>query len=61
MNKELKKAIINHIFDNATEFQLPNNTTDKFRNYIYDGDGEYLIGGKEVKEFINAAIKLLNN
>mgnify|MGYP001561242874 CR=1 FL=1 len=59
MKKELKQAIFNHILENGKEFQIINNTIDKFRAYIYDGDGEYLIGGKEVSEFIRDAIKLI--
>lgn len=59
MNTELKKAIVNFIFDNEKEFQLPNATTNKFRPYIYDDKGEYLIGGQEVSKFIDEAIKLL--
>jgi len=61
MKKELKKAIVNYIFDNEKDFQLVNNTTDKFRAYIYDSKGEYLIGGDDVKDFINQAIELLTN
>lgn len=59
MKKELKQAIINHIFENSTDFQLINNTTDKFRAYIYDSKGDYLIGGNEVYEFIRDAIELI--
>ncbi len=61
MKKELKQAIVNYIFDNEKNFQLVNNTTDKFRAYIYDSKGEYLIGGDDVKDFINQAIELLTN
>lgn len=59
MKTELKKAIVNFIFDNEKEFQLHNATTNKFRPYIYDDKGEYLIGGQDVSEFIDKAIKLL--
>lgn len=61
MKKELKKAIVNFIFENDTNFQLNNATTEKFRPYIYDADGEYLIGGEEVSIFIKEAVKLLKN
>jgi len=61
MKKELKQAIVNHIFENSTDFQLVNNTTDKFRAYIYDSTGNYLIGGEDVYKFIQAAIDLLTN
>ena len=60
MNRELKKAIINYIFENEKEFQLPNAMATKFRNYIYDEKGNFLIGGEEVKVFIGNAIKLIN-
>ena len=59
MHIELKKAIIAHIFENFSDFQMVNNTTDKFRAYIYDSKGEYLIGGNEVYEFIKDAIELI--
>jgi len=59
MNTELKKAIINYIFDNLKVFNLNNHVTDKFRAYIYDADGNYLIGGKEVSDFIKDAISLI--
>ena len=60
MRKELKQAIINYIFENEKEFQLTNSVKTKFRAYIYDADGNYLIGGKEVAEFIDKAIKLID-
>lgn len=59
MNNELKKAIVNFIFDNSKEFQLNNRTAEEFRPYIYSKEGKYLIGGEEVYEFIRDAIKLL--
>lgn len=59
MNKELKKVIMQFIFDNDKEFSITNATIAKFRPYIYDGDGNYLIGGEEVSEFISNAIKLI--
>ena len=60
MNNELKKAIVNFIFDNEKVFNLNNYVTDKFTRYIYDEKGEYLIGGKDVSDFIDNAIKLLS-
>lgn len=60
MRKELKQAICNFIFDNENNWQLHIATLEKFRQYIYDADGEYLIGGKEVADFIEHAIKLLS-
>ena len=60
MNKELKQAIINFIFDNSKDFQLHNAVVSKFKAYIYDPEGNYLIGGKDVANFIDEAIKLIN-
>ena len=59
MKKELKQAIINFIFDHENEFQIVNTTVDKFRNYIYDEKGEYLIGGEDVRDFTKQAIELI--
>jgi len=59
MKTELKKAIVNFIFDNEKEFQITNTTIQKFRAYIYDPEGSYLIGGKDVVEFIKDSTKLL--
>ena len=59
MKKELKQAIINFIFDNLKTHQLTNYVVEEFRAYIYDSKGEYLIGGEDVKRFIDEAIELL--
>lgn len=59
MQIELKKAIVEHIFNNLDEFNIINATVDKFRAYIYDSEGEYLVGGREVSEFIKQAIDLI--
>ena len=59
MNNELKKAIINYIFDNIDLFQLTNNAIENFREYIYNSEGGYLIGGEEVADFIRDAEKLI--
>ena len=61
MNLELKKAIVNYIFHNSNEFQIINAVKNKFRLYIYDDKGNFLIGGEQVSEFISEAIKLLRN
>lgn len=59
MKKELKKTIIDWMFENEKNFQLVNAAHRQFRPYIYDGTGEYLIGGEEVSEFIGMIEKLL--
>ena len=57
MHIELKKAIVNYMFDNANQFQLVNSTKSEFRQYIYTLEGAYIIGGEEVGEFINLVDK----
>lgn len=58
MNTELKRTIVDYIFDNQDVFGLHNVTTDKFKAYIYNDEGNYLIGGEKVTEFIGQAVKL---
>ena len=58
MNPLLKKTIILWIFENDKNWQLNNATTEQFRAYIYDADGNYLIGGEEVSEFIKDFLKI---
>ena len=58
MNKELKDAIIKAVQENFDEFQLTNSIGGMFREYIYNRDGEYLIGGEKVAQFIKEFIKL---
>lgn len=59
MYKELKKAILDWLLDNENEWQRVNACHKKFRAYIYDKDGYYLIGGQIVSKFITDADKLL--
>lgn len=61
MNNELKDAIIKTVQENTNEFQLTNFIVGNFREYIYNKDGEYLIGGEQVAQFINNFIKLYEN
>ena len=61
MNKELKKTIVNYMFDNATEFQLINATSEKFRQYLYTEQGKYCSGGEQVAAFIFDVEKLVKN
>ena len=60
MQYSLMKAIFNYLIDNRSEFNLHNATTAHFRAYIYDDQGEHLIGGEQVSQFIGDAIKLIN-
>lgn len=59
MRLELKKAILNYMIENINCFNLLNQTVEHFRCYIYDKDGEHLIGGSAVYEFIKDAEFLL--
>ncbi len=59
MYKELKAVIIGYLLDHENEWQRVNACRDKFREYIYNSEGEYLIGGKEVEQFIEDADDLL--
>lgn len=56
---ELKRAIINWLFNNKNEWQRVNACIKHFKAYIYNADGSYLIGGEEVYDFIKSADKLL--
>ena len=60
MQYQLMQAIFNYQTDNGSEFNLHNATTEQFRPYIYDDQGNYLIGGEQVSQFISDAIKLIN-
>lgn len=59
MRKELKKVIIDWLFENENAWQRVNSCTKEFREYIYNKDGNYLIGGEDVARFIASAEKLL--
>lgn len=59
MKKELRKAIIDFIFENEKDFQLTNATKTRFKLYIYTSEGDYLIGGQDVSNFIDEAILLI--
>ena len=61
MHTELKKAIVDFIFENLNNFQLISSVKQEFRQYIYAPKGDYCIGGKDVGIFIDNAIKLIKN
>ena len=56
---ELRKAIIDWLFENKNEWQRINACVEYFRPYIYKEDGNYLIGGQEIYAFIKNADKLV--
>ena len=61
MNQELKDEIITTIQENKDQFQLNNFIVAYFHGYIYNEQGNYLIGGEKVAQFINDFIKLYTN
>jgi hypothetical protein len=61
MSPQLKQAIFNYMCENATEIKLVSNTRKKFREYIYNPEGEYRFGGLEVAGFIYKAENLIKD
>ena len=59
IDKELKIMIFNWLVDNENEWSRVNEKKKKIRDYIYNREGNYLIGGKKVSDFIYKADKLL--
>lgn len=59
MFKDLKQAIFNWLLENENQWQRVNACVKAFRAYIYDENGNYLIGGQVVFKFIVDADKLL--
>lgn len=58
-DKELKKVILMWLLEHEDTWQRVNVCIDEFRNYIYQDNGNYLIGGENVSKFIVKADKLL--
>jgi hypothetical protein len=59
MYKELKKAIIEWLLENENAWQRVIECHNEFRRYIYNEEGNYIIGGEIVSGFIDEANKLL--
>ena len=59
MRKELKAEILKWLLEHEKEWQRVNACTEAFRQYIFNAEGNYLIGGQTVSEFITEADKLL--
>lgn len=59
MNIELKRAIVNWYCDNFQGYASSEECVRVFKAYIYDEKGEYLIGGKEVFDFIHKIRSLI--
>lgn len=52
MLTELKKAIFDYIVENENQRQRLNRAVSHFKMYIYDENGEFLIWGREVYDWI---------
>ena len=59
MFKELKAEILNWLLEHENTFSRVNKCIEAFRPYIYNSEGNHLIGGQTVSEFITEADKLL--
>lgn len=59
MQYSLMKNIFNHVIEHRNNFQIINNATAHFKAYIYDDQGNYLIGGEQVAEFIKDSVELM--
>lgn len=59
MLKELKKAIFEWLLENENEWQRVNACTKHFSSYMFDSQGNWLIGGERVAKFIKDADTLL--
>ncbi|MFA6690141.1 MAG: hypothetical protein WCS18_11755 [Sphaerochaetaceae bacterium] len=59
VNMKLKKAICCWLCDNAGTFNIINECVERFRAYVYDDKGAFLIGGDEVHDFIVRASDLI--
>ena len=60
MYKELKAAIIQWLLDHESTFSRVNECHREFRPYIYDAEGNYLIGGQNVSSFIEDVDRILS-
>ena len=59
MYKELKAEILKWLLKHENEWQRVNACREAFRQYIFNVEGNYIIGGQTVSEFITEADKLL--
>lgn len=50
---ELRKAIVEWLLENENVWQRTNECREHFRQYIYNDEGNYIIGGKKVSDFIS--------
>lgn len=61
----MQYTLMQRIFEKAVEvkkrgeFQDINTVVAEFKPYIFDSEGEFLIGGKQVHDFIVDSLKLI--
>lgn len=59
MYLKLKEKIIDWLIEHEGTWQLQTACKEEFRQYIYDENGAFIIGGENVSNFISDAYKLL--
>lgn len=59
MHIKLKQAIVNWLIDNRECYRRNAACREEFRQYIYDKNGNYIIGGEEVSNFITNIEEIL--
>lgn len=59
INLELKKAIFYYLVEHKDTRNRLNFVKEHFKEYIYNSEGNYLIWGKEISEFIKELDKLI--
>ena len=59
INKELKKCILIWLMENENVFNRLNGCIEYFRLYIYTPEGQFLIGGEDVYNYIKELEKLI--
>ena len=59
MYTQLKKEIVLWLLENENSWQRVNTCVNQFKSYIYNNEGDFLIGGEQVYKFIKNADTLL--
>lgn len=59
MYKELKKQILEWLLEHENTFNRTNACREEFRQYIFNADGNFIIGGDVVSDFITRADALI--
>lgn len=59
INNDLKKAMADWVFEHINEYQLYNAASEHFRAYIFDANGNWLIGGEANYNFLHKLIDII--